>query len=268
MEYEDCWWIFYLWKVLPWHLWAGFPAESVSELPQEAQTSLFRYHWNLKQVKDWLYCGDPISFSHPKAAPSRWDQRPLYRVVGGSSLHLFRGWIPFTSPFLCHFSQAPEPLKHWFELPWHLISMTSFPFPSARDFIFLMKLLENCKDRQNTAWNHNNQVLWLSHGTLLGKKRGLVVYQNITLKINQVSNEIPIGTNWCGIFSCMVWLPWSFSVSTSWVYFWVFIALFVDYLVKKQHFRKCHHVPCAALMSAEEIRSRKSQKMNESLGSK
>lgn len=179
------------------------------------------------QLKDWLYWGDPMSFSHPKVAPSRWDQKPLYRVVGGSSCicsedeflshhHSFVIFHKLQIPSNTGLS-APDIWYLWLPFPSHLPRISffwwnSFKIAKTGEMQPQITTIKCCGCYMELYWS---------------KKWRLFVYQNITLKINQVSNETPIGTNWCGNFSCMLWLPWSFSVSTSWGFFSGFLLLYL-----------------------------------------
>lgn len=178
-----------------------------------------------------------MSFSHPKVAPSRWDQKPLYRVVGGSSCICSEDeFLHITIP-LSFFTSSRSPLT----LVWALLTSDIFDFPSrpichgfhssdetalklqrqakcslksqqssavAVTWSFIGQKNEDCiseyhiEDQSGFQWNTNwHQLMW-----------DLLLHGVVTLK-----------------FLCFHQLGF---------FFWVFIALFGDYLVKKKRFQE------------------------------
>lgn len=150
-------------------------------LPQEAQTFLFRYHWNFgdRSRADFTVETPFPSPTLRQLLPGR--SEGSLQGSGKKLLHLFRGLIPSTSPFLQHFSQAPDHSNIglnasdiwylWLPFPSHLPGISFFWWNSFKiakaDKISL-------KSQQSSAvavtWNFIGQI----------KKTGCVWEYHIT----------------------------------------------------------------------------------------
>lgn len=179
-----------------------------------------------------------MSFSHPKVAPSRWDQKPLYRVVGGSScicsedefLHITIPLSFFTS------SRSPQTLI-WALLTSDICDFPSHPicqgFHSSDETALKLQRQAKCslKSQQSSAV----AVTW----SFIGQKNEDCLYirishwRSIRFPMKHQLAPIDVGSSlaWCGYPEVSLFPPAGF-------FFWVFIALFGDYLVKKKRFQE------------------------------